>query len=213
MPTPNQVRRRLHHTHLRHANRPRRRARRQGLRRPPLTLTLTLTLPLTLPLTLTRPSSTASNPDPIPDPNPTPTPDPSPNPNQAFVDRLFRIQPPIGADYSGEWLTDRLFRIQALDTVGGDLLLCNHDGCGAHQTSNATLSGTLRNRGSTSRPSVTRAALVGISDSGPPLLERFEVSDPDQLDYFFTDDDTVTAVFDRATDLGANEARRGRVEP
>ena len=84
--------------------------------------------------------------------------------DKAFVDRLFRIQPPIGADYSGEWQTDRLFRIQALDTVGGDLLLCNHDGCGAHQTSNATLSGTLRNRGSTSRPSVTRAALVGISD-------------------------------------------------
>ena len=96
--------------------------------------------------------------------------------------------------------------------MGGELLLCNHAGCGAHQTSNATLSGTLRNRGSTSRPSVTRAALVGISDSGPPLLERFEVSDPDQLDYFFTDDDIVTAVFDRATDLGANEARRGRVD-
>ena len=95
--------------------------------------------------------------------------------DKAFVDRLFRIQPPIGADYSGEWQTDRLFRIQALDTVGGDLLMCNHDGCGAHQTSNATLSGTLRNRGSTSRPSVTRAALMGISDSGPPLLERFEV--------------------------------------
>ena len=53
---------------------------------------------------------------------------------------------------------------------------------------------------------------MGISDSGPPLLERFEVSDPDQLDYFFTDDDIVTAVFDRATDLGANEARRGRVD-
>ena len=35
------------------------------------------------------------------------------------------------------------------------------------------------------------------------------MSDPDQLDYFFTDDDIVTAVFDRATDLGANEARRG----
>ena len=65
--------------------------------------------------------------------------------DKAFVDRLFRIQPPIGADYSGEWQTDRLFRIQALDTVGGELLLCNHAGCGAHQTSNATLSGTLRN--------------------------------------------------------------------
>ena len=51
--------------------------------------------------------------------------------DKAFVDRLFRIQPPIGADYSGEWQTDRLFRIQALDTVGGDLLMCNHDGCGA----------------------------------------------------------------------------------
>ena len=38
------------------------------------------------------------------------------------------------------------------------------------------------------------------------------MSDPDQLDYFFTDDDIVTAVFDRATDLGANEARRGRVD-
>ena len=24
--------------------------------------------------------------------------------DKAFVDRLFRIQPPIGADYSGEWL-------------------------------------------------------------------------------------------------------------
>jgi len=32
--------------------------------------------------------------------------------DKAFVDRLFRIQPPIGADYSGEWQTDRLFRIQ-----------------------------------------------------------------------------------------------------
>ena len=59
--------------------------------------------------------------------------------------------------------------------MGGVLLLCNHAGCGAHLTSNATLSGTLRNRGSTSRPSVTRAALLGISDSGPPNLEKFEV--------------------------------------
>lgn len=33
--------------------------------------------------------------------------------DRAFVDRLFRIEPPIGADYSGEWRTDRLFRIQA----------------------------------------------------------------------------------------------------
>ena len=98
--------------------------------------------------------------------------------DKSFVDRLFRLEPTIGADYSGEWRTDRLFRIQALDTVGGALLLCTHDGCGAHQTSNATLSGTLRNRGSTSRPSATRQALVGISDAGPPRLERFEVSDP-----------------------------------
>ena len=159
--------------------------------------------------------------------------------DKAFVDRLFRIEPSIGTDYSGEWVTERLFRIQALDTVGGELLLCNHDGCTAQQQSNATLVGILRNRGSTSQPTSTRAKLSGVSDEGPPLLEKFEVraararpphrecrrahgpmaparppqvSDPDNLDYFFTDDDIVTAVFDRATDLGANEGPRTRVD-
>ena len=132
--------------------------------------------------------------------------------DKAFVDRLFSFEPPIGRDYSGEWLGDNLFQVRALDTVGGELLLCNHEGCAAGDQSNVTVVGVLRNRGDSSIPTSARAPLSGISGSGAPRLERFEVSDPDNLDYVFSDNDAINITFDRSTDLGAVEAKRSRVD-
>lgn len=132
--------------------------------------------------------------------------------SKPFVDRLFRFDPPIGQDYTGAWVDDRTFRVRALDTVGGALLVCNHAGCAPSERSNVTLIGTLRNRGDTSPIAVSSAHVSGVSGSGAPRLERFEVRDPDNLDYVFSNDDQVTIVFDRATDLGAVEGRRKRVD-
>ena len=105
--------------------------------------------------------------------------------------------------------------MRALDTVGGELRVCNHAGCAAEQRSNVTLVGVLRNRGGTSAISESRAHLSGVSDAGAPQLERFEVMDPGsdtdkQVDYVFSDGDQITITFDRATDLGAVEAIRER---
>ena len=131
---------------------------------------------------------------------------------KAFVDRLLSFEPPIGTDYSGEWLSDALFRVTALDTVGGELLLCNHAGCTAEQQSNVTIVGVLRNRGDSSPPTTSRAHLSGISGNAAPVLQRFEVSDPDNLDYVFSDNDQLHITFDRSSDLGAVEAKRARVD-
>jgi hypothetical protein len=122
------------------------------------------------------------------------------------------FEPSIGTDYSGEWLSDRLFEVTALDTVGGALLVCNHPGCTPQQQSNVSVVGVLRNRGGSSAPSTSRAHLSGVSGDGAPTLERFEVSDPDNADYVFSDDDALTITFDRTSDLGAVEARRARVD-
>ena len=136
---------------------------------------------------------------------------------KAFVDQLFHFDPPIGADYTGEWADARTFRVRALDTLGGELRICNHAGCEPRLRSNVTLVGTLRNRGGTSPGAVTSSALGGISDSGAPQLERFEVRDPgaatnNDVDYVFSDGDQITIAFDRSTDLGAVEAKQKRVE-
>ena len=69
----------------------------------------------------------------------------------------------------------------ALDTVGGELRLCNHPGCAPSDRSNVTLVGTLRNRGGTSAVSSSSAPLSGISDADAPRLVSFVVSDPDVM--------------------------------
>ena len=132
--------------------------------------------------------------------------------DKAFVDRLFKIEPPIGADYSGEWADDATFEVRALDTIGGDLLLCNHAGCAPSDRSNLTVVASLRNRGGSSPLASTSAPLSGLSGNAPPVVTRFEVSDPDAGDYFFSDEDRITIAFDRSTDLGAVEATRKRVD-
>ena len=136
---------------------------------------------------------------------------------KAFVDRLFRFDPPIGTDYTGEWEDAQTFRVRALDTVGGELLVCNHAGCAPQQRSNVTLVGELRNRGGTSAVAVSSAHLSGISDAGAPQIARFEVADPGSdtdgsVDYVFSDGDQITIAFDRSSDLGAVEATRKRVD-
>lgn len=132
--------------------------------------------------------------------------------NKDFVDRLFRFDPPLGTDYTGEWSDDRTFQVRALDTVGGELRLCNHAGCTPQEQSNVTIVGVLRNRGGTSSIAQSSTHLSGVSDRGAPELERFEVSDPDNLDYVFSNEDQVMVTFDRSSDLGAVEATRKRVD-
>ena len=132
--------------------------------------------------------------------------------NKGFVDRLFSFEPSIGTDYSGVWRSDSLFEVRVLDTIGGALLLCNHAGCAPEQQSNVTVVGTLRNRGASSLATDARAHLSGISGNGAPQIERFEVSDPDNLDYVFSDNDAINITFDRSSDLGTVEAKRARVD-
>ena len=131
---------------------------------------------------------------------------------KAFVDRLFRFDPTLGADYCGAWVDSRQFVVRALDTVGGELNVCNHDGCEPFEQSNVTVVGSLRNTGSTSPVAVSSAHIAGASGNAAPAVRSFEVSDPDHLDYVFSDGDEITVTFDRATDLGAVEARRRRVD-
>ena len=132
--------------------------------------------------------------------------------SRAFVDRLLRFDPPIGTDYTGAWASSTEFIVRALDTVGGELLLCNHVHCTPSDQSNVTLVGTLRNLGGTSPVAASSAHLEGVSGDGAPELRLFEVSDPNNGDYVFSADDQVTITFDRSTDLGAVEAKRRRVD-
>ena len=49
------------------------------------------------------------------------------------------------------------------------------------------------------RSLLSSAPLSGVSDNGAPVVERFRVSDPDNGDYVYSDDDALTVVFDRLT--------------
>jgi hypothetical protein len=112
-----------------------------------------------------------------------------------YVDSLLTFSPPVGDDYSGEWVDDSTFVVTLL-SVG--------QAAPALGTARATVGGAIRDRDHT-RPSAAGQSAVLSGNYGldsPPAIVSFVADDPFDLDAVYGAGDTLTLTLNMATNRG-----------
>ena len=114
---------------------------------------------------------------------------------RGYVDSLFAFEPPVGDEYTGEWLDDATFRVVVL-SVGMH--------APAFGTASARVVGTVyddaRARQAAGGASVVLSGNYGVATS--PRIVSFVADDPDDLDDEYSVGDTLTVTLDMATNRG-----------
>jgi len=116
--------------------------------------------------------------------------------NKAEIDLLFGFSDNLGQDYSGQWFDPRTLIITIDDATGGTASV---------GSTTVTVIGTglnaLKNAANTSLESdSTSPVLIGnFGQRAGPAIISLIAHDPDNLDSFFSDGDTLTVIFDTRT--------------
>jgi YVTN family beta-propeller protein len=134
---------------------------------------------------------------------PTNTPDPTsetPGLTKSEVDSLFTYfqdstTPSLGTDYTGKWLTNQIFEIKIVNSLGATPPSVNSFNVKVKESAD------LKNKSETSLASSSVSSLLTGTFASPaaPTITSLVVSDPDGGDAIYNDDDFFTVQFSEST--------------